>query len=312
MNGHIDIPRISPKTLYEKMTNKEDFVLIDTPTNDHFTDVHLPGAKNACVFEVVFLDNVEGIVPDKEKEIVVYGSSAKSMDAVTAAEKLMRAGYTNVLALDGGLAQWQKAGYPLEGEHIEITDAPEEGFRVDDGIFKVNVDESNIEWTGRNPNSKHFGTIQLSKGEITVKNNLISGSFEIDMASIKSINLEGDELQPVLELHLKSDDFFFTEIFPTASFRIQNAKRVDEPNLTAPNFEVAGTLDLRGIKKDLTFPATVNPLPDGGAAIEAHFDVDRTRWGIIYGSSRFFEHLGMHLVFDLISIQLRLVIEEGV
>jgi hypothetical protein len=34
----------------------------------------------------------------------------------------------------------------------------------------------------------------------------------------------------------------------------------------------------------------------------AHFDFDRTRWNVIYGSSRFFEHLGMHLVFDLISI----------
>jgi hypothetical protein len=28
---------------------------------------------------------------------------------------------------------------------------------------------------------------------------------------------------------------------------------------------------------------------------------------VIYGSSRFFEHLGMHLVFDPITIQLRVV-----
>ena len=40
---------------------------------------------------------------------------------------------------------------------------------------------------------------------------------------------------------------------------------------------------------------------------EAHFDIDRTRWKVIYGSSRFFKHLGMHLVFDLISIQCRIV-----
>ena len=41
--------------------------------------------------------------------------------------------------------------------------------------------------------------------------------------------------------------------------------------------------------------------------MESHFDIDRTRWGITYGSPRFFERLGMHLVFDLISIQLRIV-----
>ena len=43
----------------------------------------------------------------------------------------------------------------------------------------------------------------------------------------------------------------------------------------------------------MRFEATVNLRPDGGYAIEAHFDIDRTQWGIIYGSSRFFKHLGM-------------------
>jgi len=42
----------------------------------------------------------------------------------------------------------------------------------------------------------------------------------------------------------------------------------------------------------------MNQLTDEMIGIEAHFDIDRTKWDIIYGSSRFFEHLGMHLVFD--------------
>lgn len=42
--------------------------------------------------------------------------------------------------------------------------------------------------------------------------------------------------------------------------------------------------------------------------VEAHFAIDRTNWGIIYGSARFFEHLGMHQVFDEISLCLRLVL----
>jgi hypothetical protein len=41
--------------------------------------------------------------------------------------------------------------------------------------------------------------------------------------------------------------------------------------------------------------------------LEAHFDIDRTCWDIIYGSTRFFEHLGMHKVFDLVSLQLYIV-----
>ena len=309
MDSHTNFSKISPQELYRKITNNEDFVLIDTLTNDHFEKVHIPGAKNACVFGVVFISNVEEIISDRQKEIVVYGSSAKSMDALTSAEKLLRAGYNNVISLDGGLALWREASYPLEGENIEILDAPEEALRIEEGTYGVNVNESVIEWTGRNPNTKHYGTIQLAGGEIRVKGGVIGGSFEIDMTSIKNISLEGDDLQPVLVSHLKSDDFFLVKLFPKAFFRIKTAIITKESNFSSPNFEVKGTLELRGIKKEITFPATANYLPEGGGTVEAHFDIDRTRWGIIYGSTRFFEHLGMHLVFDLISFQVRLVIE---
>ncbi len=63
----------------------------------------------------------------------------------------------------------------------------------------------------------------------------------------------------------------------------------------------------RGVKADLEFLTTVNTLPDDQLIAEAHFDIDRTRWKVIYGSSRFFEHLGMHLIFDLISFELKIV-----
>jgi rhodanese-related sulfurtransferase/polyisoprenoid-binding protein YceI len=304
-----DYERISPHALKQKVENGKDLIIIDTLTKDHYAKVHLPNARNACVFEVTFLDQIAGIIPEKDDVVVVYGSSEKSMDATTAAEKLIRAGYSNVLALDGGLALWREAGYPLEGEQIRILEAPEMELRIEDGTYKVNTDQSIIEWTGRNPNTKHYGTIQLSGGEIIVNGGDIIGSFEIDMTSIKNINLEGNDLQPILISHLKSDDFFFVKMFPRALFSLKTARLMEKPDLSSPNFKVKGTLKLRGIKKEITFPATVNPLPEGGAVVEAHFDIDRTRWGVIYGSNRFFEHLGMHLVFDLISFQLRLVVE---
>lgn len=299
---------VTPKQLQQWINRGRDSILIDTLPKEQFDKRHLPGASNACVFEVIFPDQVEDIVPNKGREIVLYGSSEKSMDAITAAEKLVRLGYKKVYALKGGVAAWQAAGYPLEGEHVQEVELPEDQLPIEDGNYRVNTDESVIEWTGRNPNTKHYGTIQLSKGEITVKEGIIGGSFHIDMTSIKNINLEGDELQPVLISHLKSDDFFFVKLFPKAIFTIRTATPVKKTTFSSPNFKVKGTLELRGIKKGITFPATVNPLPEGGAIVEAHFDIDRTRWGVIYGSSRFFEHLGMHLVFDLISIQLRLVV----
>lgn len=61
------------------------------------------------------------------------------------------------------------------------------------------------------------------------------------------------------------------------------------------------------MKVPLEFSATVSKTAENDFLAEAHFDIDRTKWGIIYGSARFFEYLGMHLVFDLISIQVRIV-----
>jgi hypothetical protein len=66
-------------------------------------------------------------------------------------------------------------------------------------------------------------------------------------------------------------------------------------------------LELTGGSAGLDFQATVSVSAENLISAEAHFDVDRTRWNIIYGSSRFFEHLGMHLVFDLISFQIKIV-----
>lgn len=301
--------RISPRALRQELEKGKDLIVIDTLTKDHYTKVHLPNARNACVFEVIFLDQIAALIAEKDDVIVVYGSSERSVDAATAAEKLIRAGYSNVFALEGGLALWREAGYPLEGEQISISEAPEMEIRIEEGNYRVNTDESIIEWTGRNVNKKHYGALRLSGGDITVKDGSIRGSFEIDMTSIKNIDLDGDDLQPVLMSHLKSDDFFFVKIFPRAFFNLKSARLMEKPDLSSPNFKLKGTLELRGIKKEITFPATVNPRPEGGAIVEAHFDIDRTRWGVIYGSSRFFEHLGMHLVFDLISIQMRLVVE---
>jgi rhodanese-related sulfurtransferase len=284
-----------------------DLVLIDTLPGDVYRKRHLPGAKNACVYEVVFPQQVEAIVPDRSREIVVYGSRIVSMDAVIAAEKLARLGYQKVSVLSGGLAAWQEASYPLEGEEVDGTIDPGTRLNLPEGVYLVDADQSAVEWTGRNPNGRHFGAIKLAGGEITVRGAEIGGSFTIDMGTIKNVDLEGNEWQPVLIAHLESDDFFFVKLFPTARFTITSADLVADPTLSSPNLEVQGTLELRGVRNSLSFPATVSTLADGRVAAEAHFDLDRTRWKVIYGSSRFFEHLGMHLVFDPITIQLRIL-----
>lgn len=301
------IRMVTAEALNSRMQENQDFYLIDTLPEDHFRRIRLPGSFNACVFEVTFIDQVEAITRDRDAGIVLYGSSGRSKDALTAAEKLSRAGYRDIGILDGGLDAWRAAGFAVAGEAVDAPDDPNTRLHLTDRIYRVDTDRSIIQWTGRNPSTTHFGTIGLKRGEMTVKSGVLSGTFGIDMNAITNINLEGDALQPVLISHLKSDDFFLTKLFPTATFRIDGAEPAADSFLTIPNCAIRGTLEMRGVKAEQEFMATLTPTAENGLLAEAHFDIDRTRWGIIYGSSRFFEHMGMHVVFDLISFQVRIV-----
>jgi polyisoprenoid-binding protein YceI len=302
---------VEPAQLREWQSQGRSFILIDTLPKEIFDKRSIPGAYCACVYEVTFPQQIEAIVQDKEKEIILYGSSDASRDAATAGEKLLRLGYRKVFVLRGGVAAWTQGGYALKGADVVPPErAVSEQFSVGNGTYQIDLEKSVISWTGRNANRKHVGTLKLSNGQVRVHDNGMEGNFEIDMASIKNMDLEGDPLQPVLISHLMSDDFFFVKLFPRASFSMHSAKPMKSPTLGLPNFMVEGDFELRGVRAHLTFPVTLGRLADSSFSAEAHFDIDRTRWNVLYGSSRFFEHLGTHLVYDLISIEVRLEARE--
>jgi polyisoprenoid-binding protein YceI len=253
---------------------------------------------------------VQGITEDRDADIVVYGSSPRSRDAATAAEKLERAGYRRLAVLQGGIESWRASGRPLEGSRPEVASDPLTRVRLEAGTFTLDLSQSTVGWTGRNRNSSHTGALRFKSGRLVVTDIGFTGSLTVDMASMENHNLAGDPLQPVLLAHLKSDDFFLVDHFPEAIFTISEARLREESCPTAANCDVVGELLLRGVTRSISFPATVTTSA-GAVWLEAHFDLDRTAWGIIYGSSRFFEHLGMHQVFEAISIALRLVLTRG-
>ena len=298
---------VQPQVLYDRLKERGRIVLIDVMVDDHFRVVHLPGAINVCVYEIIFLDNIARLIPEKDSEIVIYGLSDQSLEAATAAEKLVGAGYRNVSVLQGGLKGWKASGYELDGEDIGIVDRVEPAMTSENTWYLVDTEQSIIHWFGRNRNTTHHGTLKVYSGEIGIRDGKIEGAFEIDMTSIRDIDLEGDPLQPHLIAHLKSEDFFFVKLFPKAFFTIRSADQIEEVPSSLPNFRIQGIFEMRGLKNDIEFLATASALEEGFIKVEAHFDIDRTRWGVLYGSSRFFEHLGYHLVYNPISLQVRLV-----
>ena len=104
--------------LQNALSAAEAPLLVQVLPEEVFAAKRIPGSKQACVYEVAFLDQIAALTSDKARAIIVYGAGGGSLDAKVAAEKLAAAGFTNVTAFEGGLDAWSAAGLPLEGEGV--------------------------------------------------------------------------------------------------------------------------------------------------------------------------------------------------
>lgn len=301
---------MSATELAALMTADAAPLILDVLPSGHWERCHLPRAVNACVYEVGFLDAVARLAPDPATPMVLYGAGEPAQDAVMAAGKLERAGYMDVRVLAGGLAQWHADGRALDGAvgvPAPVTGPP----ALQEGHWRVDPGASWVRWVGRNGNGFHDGSVDVTDGSVTLTAGRAAGSVTVDPRTLRSHDLAGDPSHDVLIAHLLSDDFLFAERFPAVEFTVSGVRALADAVPTSATHEVSGELLLRGVRKPLTFPATVSERPGERLAVEAHFELDRTRWGVIYGSARFFRYLGMHAVFDPVSIALRLELVAG-
>jgi len=284
-------------------------VAIDVLPPEHYAAHHLPGARQACVYEVNFLDQVAALGVSKNTAIMLYGAGPGSLDSLTAAEKLHREGYTDLAVFTGGIEEWRVSGRDFVGEDPDAVEPPHPELALENRTYALVPGESRLNWAGRNHNSLHTGTLSLSSGEIRMDGETRQGRVVLDMTGIKNQDLEGDDLQPVLENHLLSDDFFFVSLFPKAVFEVKALEIIPGAPATMENCMVTGALTLRGIRRHMHFPAHFRNVDQGRVALLAHLDFDRTDFGVIYGSARFFQCLSYHVVHDEISVDFRLVFE---
>lgn len=160
-------------------------------------------------------------------------------------------------------------------------------FTVKPTSYTIDTKSTTANWIGRKVTGEHAGGITITKGTITSEGKSITGgTFDIDMNSITCTDLTDKEYNGKLIGHLKSEDFFGTEKFPTASFQLTKA------TLKSGNdYEVTGKLTIKGITNDVTFPAMIK-MDDKTFVTVAKIMVDRTKYGIKYGSASFFEGIG--------------------
>lgn len=149
------------------------------------------------------------------------------------------------------------------------------GFKAKGTELNVDTAASKIEFTGSKVTGKHDGGFKEFKGIIDLVGDKAEESrvvFEIDM---KSVFTDADGLTK----HLQTGDFFEVEKFPKSSF--VSTKIVADSAKGAGNFTVTGDLEIRGVKRSVTFPAKIT-IGAGDASVESEFSINRKDFGIVY------------------------------
>jgi len=139
----------------------------------------------------------------------------------------------------------------------------------------INPENSKIEFTGSKVTGSHEGGFKKFSGTIDlVGEKPESSSVNVDIETA-SIYANVDQLTQ----HLKTPDFFDVEKFPKATFTSTKI----EPNAAggADSYNVTGDFDLHGVKKSITFPATIKVDPDD-VEVKSEFSINRKDFGISY------------------------------
>lgn len=178
-----------------------------------------------------------------------------------------------------------------------------ENVSINPGEYKLNTTESSLKWKGEYlAGLSEEGTVALSSGFVKVENGLLlEGEFIIDMNSIDSIPHKDK-----LVAHLKNDDFFSVDKYPTSKFVIKSFAPSSEEGTKVGRYIIGGNLTVRGIEKPISFMATVLPNSDGGLTATGSFAINRADWEVKYNSSSFFTNLGDKIIRDAVEITLDL------
>jgi polyisoprenoid-binding protein YceI len=165
--------------------------------------------------------------------------------------------------------------------------------------IKIDTTASIVEWVATKVTGYHSGTVNVSAGELNVQDtNITGGNFTLNMNSIAVTGPKGSDEKGNAKLlgHLKSPDFFEVSANPEAKFVITSVKpfsgsvnkedetrqeSISKYKVANPTHMVSGNLTLKGVTKNIEFPAKITNTGNTLNAM-AKFNIDRSQWNIVY------------------------------
>lgn len=92
-----------------QLMNKRNAVAVDVRDAAEYAKGHLPQAKSAPLADLA--NRAATLAKDKAAPVIVINQTGQNLGKAQAA--LKEAGYSEVYALEGGMAAWQQAGLPV-------------------------------------------------------------------------------------------------------------------------------------------------------------------------------------------------------
>ncbi len=167
---------------------------------------------------------------------------------------------------------------------------------------QLDLEKSLLYWKGTKAiGGGHQGIVKLSEGKFHFENGEFNGGdFTIDMNSIECTDIKDQESNADLVGHLKSDDFFSVQGFPTAKVEIFDVELIQ-----GDQYKCAANVRIKDTEKQMVFNITLHNI-DSKNVITGRLNLNRTEFGVVYNSSNFFKSLGDKVINDEIIIKFEL------
>ncbi len=142
--------------------------------------------------------------------------------------------------------------------------------------YSISPENSKIEFVGSKVTGSHNGSFGKFSGTIDYAGQPEKSRVNI---SIDLDSLTADD--PKLTAHLKTADFFDVAQYPQATFQSTEIKAGGEKGAT---HTITGNLQMRGVTKSVTFPATIAVTPEA-VTVDSSFAINRKDFGINYAGA---------------------------
>lgn len=176
------------------------------------------------------------------------------------------------------------------------------------GEYTADTRVSTIKWSAGKPAISgyvHHGAFDLASGLVVVDFDSLSGTFVVDMDSLRISSLGGGKAgqESTLEGHLKGERFFNVDNYQTATFTISDITPKVLPGPSQTDYTATGELTMKGETKTISFPVKI--VTSGEEVwLTADIEIDRTLWGITFGSAKIAERITDQIIGDTVSLEL--------